>query len=263
MRPGRGESVELVRDAAANDLVAVEHVVFRQARLVIHYLRELRIPSRPRLGAVAEIIGLLHEVPARIVRIVPVLRPGYAAVVEVDRDVAVYHLVPDDDVLSSAAEHHGAARALEDVACYRIAAVAVVKVHTHREDVAALAVRDRAPEVVDAVSDDLVALARPVAPSVKRTRVARLLHDVEDVVPFDQMLVAAVDDRRMGRVVDATADDLVAAAVHRDARRVYALQEGEARDVAPDDAVAALRESAPVAAVQRDAPPPDVAYDAV
>ena len=191
------------------------------------------------------------------------LRPGDAAVVEVDRDVAVYHLVPDDDVLSSAAEHHGAARALEDVACYRIAAVAVVKVHAHREDVAALAVRDRAPEVVDAVSDDLVALASPVAPSVKRTRVARLLHDVEDVVPFDQMLVAAVDDRRMGRVVDATADDLVAAAVHRDARRVYALQEGEARDVAPDDAVAALRESAPVAAVQRDAPPPDVAYDAV
>ena len=63
-------------------------------------------------------------------------------------------------------------------------------------------------EVVDVVADDLVALARPVAPRVERARVARLLHDVEDVVPLDQVFVAAVDDGRVGRVVDAAGNTL-------------------------------------------------------
>ena len=263
VRPYRVEDVELPRYAAVDHLVVREDVVLREARLVVHCLRELRIAARPRLGAVAEILGLLDEVPARIVRIVPVVRPGHAAVVEMDRDVAVRDSVPHDGVLASAADHHRAARALEDVGDYRIAAVAVVEVHAHREDVVAASVRHRLPEVVDVVSRDDVAAARPVASGVERSRVPRLLHDVEHVVVRDEVLVAAVDDRGMRGVVDAAADDLVAASAERDARRVDALHEREAMDVAPDHSVAALREALPVASVEDDSASADVAHHAV
>ena len=57
--------------------------------------------------------------------------------------------------------------------------------------------------------------------------------------------------------------DLVAASAERDARRVDALHEREARDFASDHSVAALREALPVASVEDDSASADVAHHAV
>ena len=126
-----------------------------------------------------------------------------------------------------------------------------------------LAVRDGASEVVDEVAAKDVPLARPVPSRVDRPRVARLENDVVDVVVRNQMLVAAVEDRAVRRVMDAAADDRIAAAVQRHARRIDALEASEIIDLAINDPVVAVRQRPPVASVHVDAAASDGADRAV
>ncbi len=139
--------------------------------------------------------------------------------------IALDHQVVLDQVVTPAADEGGPARPVKHVPHQTVTAVAVVQVDAHRAD------SSHRAQVMDVVPAEHVALGRPVAPGVEGSHVGRLLGDVVDVVQFQHVFVAAVEDGRVRGIVDQVVRHAVADAVDVDAGRIGPLQSSEVMDM--------------------------------
>ena len=174
------------------------------------------------------------------------------AAVEVDADLAVDDEVVADDVVVAAADERATAATHHDVFFDRVTRVAIVNVE---------GVCTRA--VMHVVAPQQIAAAGPVLPRVECAHIARGEGDAADLVGFKDVVVAVVEHRGVGQVVQEVVGDAAAHGVamielsdersHVDRRRPCLASATHVAHVVVNGEVAAGRERGPVAAGESDA----------
>ena len=127
----------------------------------------------------------------------------------------------------AAADGDAASHAKGDVAFDQVAAVAVIEIDA-----------ERVRRVVDEIVADDVAIARPIEGAVEAAEIIGLDEEVVDLVEPEKVVVAAVEHRGVGRVVDeivrhAAADGRrgLVAKTNANSRRIDFLREAVIVDV--------------------------------
>ncbi len=200
IRGGGTQSVEAV--VGVYNHVADETVVLGPARVVSHLEQRGVAFTVGRFRVVHRCEPFLHHVPAVGVPAVIDVQGGYA----LDKDIVLHHVV------AAPANHDAAQRhPVEDVAEDGRAAAAVVEIHAPglvRRLIAVHPVLVRpqpgeaeAVDVVKLVVPDDIAALGPVAAHVERAVVGAFHAHVVDVIELDDVLVAAKENRDVGRVV--------------------------------------------------------------